>query len=287
MSSRDLFSSHLLYADDVLLFCRATARNSIAIDSILDIYGSVSGKAFATCLMGIKDHIMGNFTRWKGHHLSMAGRMCLVSSVVHSAATHSMLVYRWPTRQLNELDKACRNFIWTGDARRSHSSVSWTKVCKPKFAGLHPRSRWASSTVWKGVRSTIETLRDDSFCSMGNVSSVLYWLDNWMGYKIMDHLKFPAYIHPYLMHTVVDYLVEGVWHLTMGFTEPYPEIAYDIITTPISQSIDSRAWVHNDFGLVTATSARRHLLASDNLVDWGSWIWASHIPVRHTLVLWR
>ncbi|XP_057789598.1 uncharacterized protein LOC131006455 [Salvia miltiorrhiza] len=183
MSRENLFPTHLLYADDILVFCKASVRNAETIKHILDFYGSLSGQICSTqksyiyysnrvstslrhaigrviCfkkgtlpfiylgvplfvgrirasyLRSIHDRIINKFSNWRGRHLSMAGRICLVISVIHSSLTHSMMVYRWPKSLIKELDGCCRNFIWTGDTKKTPScSVAWNRVCAIKEEG--------------------------------------------------------------------------------------------------------------------------------------------------------
>ncbi|XP_057811557.1 uncharacterized protein LOC131025787 [Salvia miltiorrhiza] len=177
------FPTHLLYADDILVFCPANERNAQTIINILDYYGKISGQSFnpeksqiffsnkvptflrhsitrtlpfsvgnlpfiylgvpifkgkvrAAHLRSIHDKILNKFSRWKGLKLSMAGRLCLVKSVIQSSLTHSMMVYRWPRQLLHELDSKCRNFIWTGDTCKKPScTVAWNRVCSIKTEG--------------------------------------------------------------------------------------------------------------------------------------------------------
>ncbi|KAL8466219.1 hypothetical protein ACS0TY_035363 [Phlomoides rotata] len=71
------------------------------------------GTAKAAHLRGMADRIIAKFFGWKGSALSMAGRVCLVNSVMVSSLVHSMMVYKWPRSLLQKVDKAMRNFIWT------------------------------------------------------------------------------------------------------------------------------------------------------------------------------
>ncbi|XP_057790988.1 uncharacterized protein LOC131008106 [Salvia miltiorrhiza] len=183
MSRGQLFPTHLLYADDVLIFCKATMKNARAIRDILHFYGSISGqicskeksriffaKGVSPCykrqitralgfpcgslpmiylgvplfvgrpkashLAAIKDRIICKFSRWNGLHLSMAGRLCLVKSVVQSSIVHTMMIYKWPRSLIQEIDAACRNFIWSGDIRkRPKHAFSWDRVCGIKEEG--------------------------------------------------------------------------------------------------------------------------------------------------------
>lgn len=43
----------------------------------------------------------------------MAGRITLVNSVITGALIHS-IIYKWPKKLLNTLNRAVGNFIWSG-----------------------------------------------------------------------------------------------------------------------------------------------------------------------------
>ncbi|XP_057779485.1 uncharacterized protein LOC130998068 [Salvia miltiorrhiza] len=177
------FPTHLFYADDVLIFCRASVRNAKKIKHILDFYGELSGQICsqaksriffgrgvsytmmqginrvlgftqgslpttylgvplfvgrprASYFMSIKERIVQKFSKWKGLQLSMAGRLCLVNSVIRSSIVHSMMVFRWPRSLLHDLDRSCRNFIWSGSIdKKLTCAVSWGRCCAPKEEG--------------------------------------------------------------------------------------------------------------------------------------------------------
>lgn len=152
----------LIYADDVMIFWKATRENILLLRDIFAQYGYSSGQFvspskskvfFAQQVSGafkhlffntlhfvegtvpfiylgvliffgrpkmahlnsIADKILLKFDRWSGSLLSMAGRICLVNSVIVSSLTHSMMVYRWPRKLLKRVDRAMRNFVWNGD----------------------------------------------------------------------------------------------------------------------------------------------------------------------------
>ncbi|XP_057808444.1 uncharacterized protein LOC131022920 [Salvia miltiorrhiza] len=237
MSRSLLFPSHLLYANDVLLFCKAERRSCRMIESILLIYASVSGqfcnKAKSTIyfgkgvvppLLGLLafGSIIAHFPRWQGMQLSMASRICLVTSVIQSAAIYIMLIYKWPAKLLHDLDRACRSFIWTGSTTsKPKSSVAWNCVCAPKAQG--------------GL----------------NV--------NWLGYKLVDRIGIPVAVHHSLMQPISDYYFDDTWHFTLDFLQAFPDIAFDIVSVPISGGQDCRAWTHSHFGEVSSSLAMDHI----------------------------
>ncbi|XP_057779551.1 uncharacterized protein LOC130998134 [Salvia miltiorrhiza] len=182
-SRKASFPTHLFYADDILIFCKASMKNARKIKKILDFYGDISGQICnptkshvffgrgvssimknrviselgfamgslpvtylgvpifagrmrASYLIGIYDKIVNKFSSWKGLHLSMAGRICLVRSVIQSSVTHSMMIYRWPKSLIYKLDRKCRNFIWSGHVNKKPSCpVSWSRVCASRSEG--------------------------------------------------------------------------------------------------------------------------------------------------------
>lgn len=157
-----LVPTNLLYADDILIFCKATRDNVLLLRDIFRQYGEASGqiinleksqifygqqlttgfkhfvfhtlgftegslpinylgvpifigKPKITHLQQTADRIIRKFDRWSGALLSLAGRVCLINSVIASSLTHSMMVYRWPRALLKTIDVAMRNFLWNGD----------------------------------------------------------------------------------------------------------------------------------------------------------------------------
>ncbi|KAL8522453.1 hypothetical protein ACS0TY_012565 [Phlomoides rotata] len=172
-----------MYADDILIFCKASRRNARCLKRILDCYASFSGHVFnpdkskahfgkqvsaqnrgyfrdtltigsadlpftylgvplfrgapkAHLLRGTADRIISKFAYCKGSSLSLAGRACLVNSVIVSSLVHSMMIYKWPRYLLNKIEQVMRNFIWTGSSEKTgFCTVTWAKVCAPNEEG--------------------------------------------------------------------------------------------------------------------------------------------------------
>ncbi|KAL8474055.1 hypothetical protein ACS0TY_030778 [Phlomoides rotata] len=73
-------------------------------------------------LSRLVDSVIYKFSRWKGSTLSLAGRKCLINSVIAASLVHSMMVYHWPHSLLKKVDTAMRNFLWKGDIAKKSTS---------------------------------------------------------------------------------------------------------------------------------------------------------------------
>ncbi|XP_057779759.1 uncharacterized protein LOC130998351 [Salvia miltiorrhiza] len=330
MTRSQPFPTHLLYADDILVFCKASVRNARTIKKILDYYSWISGqicssekshiyfsakvhavtqrsvlrdlnfvkgvapftylgvpifdgRVRASYFRPIHDRILAKFSRWRGRLLSMAGRLCLVKSVIQSSITHSMMVYKWPRSLLKDLDEKCRNFIWTGDVRKTPScSVSWSRVCAIKEEGglgrylnnfRQMRCDSISSSVWLGLKEEVSDLVENSYSYIGDGTATNFWV--------------PHYVQDLLRHSVADYFYDGVWHFTQDFINAFPEIVGDILVLHIGEDSDTRYWKPSIHGTVTVALAFSNQCHRFPRVSWGSWIWKNYIPVRRSLVCWR
>lgn len=83
-------------------------------------------------LLGLADYVIAKFDRWKGHTLSLAGRRCLINSVISVSLVHSMMVYKWPRPLIKRVEVAMRNFLWFGNVnKKGIIRVAWARCCPP------------------------------------------------------------------------------------------------------------------------------------------------------------
>ncbi|XP_058757179.1 uncharacterized protein LOC131630417 [Vicia villosa] len=80
----------------------------------------------------IIDRITAKLACWKGNCLSMAGRLVLIKAIVHSMALYTISICNWPSTVIKLLEKACRNFLWSGStSTKKMCLVLWKKICQP------------------------------------------------------------------------------------------------------------------------------------------------------------
>ena len=73
---------------------------------------------------------------WKGRFLSLAGRSCLINSVLTAVPLYYLSLFRVPESVCTRIVRIQSKFLWGwGKVNKPISWVSWKDVCKPKKDG--------------------------------------------------------------------------------------------------------------------------------------------------------
>ncbi|XP_062112719.1 uncharacterized protein LOC133823882 [Humulus lupulus] len=99
---------------------------------------------------------------WASRHLSFAGRMQLIHSVLFGLRNYWMSIFVLPQSIIKEIERLCRGFLWgvNGNRCKIHMA-SWEKVCLPKvFGGLGFRNgqRWNHAILAKYIWAISEKM---------------------------------------------------------------------------------------------------------------------------------
>ncbi|KAG7567328.1 Reverse transcriptase zinc-binding domain [Arabidopsis thaliana x Arabidopsis arenosa] len=82
------------------------------------------------------DRIHARFNGWTVKHLSFAGRLQLIQSVIYSTITFWASIFILPNKCLEEIESMCSAFLWKGTTSSARGAkVSWDSVCTPKKCG--------------------------------------------------------------------------------------------------------------------------------------------------------
>lgn len=80
--------------------------------------------------------IRSRITSWTARHLTFAGRLQLIGSVLYSITNFWMSAYRLPNKCIEEINSICAAFLWSGPILSTQKAkVAWVDVCKPKDEG--------------------------------------------------------------------------------------------------------------------------------------------------------
>ncbi|KAL1213840.1 putative ribonuclease H protein [Cardamine amara subsp. amara] len=174
--------SHLIFADDVMVFYDGEISSLQAIVKLLDYFSTISGLILninktELFLAGSTDafrnlqsskfgfplgelpvrylglpllphtlsrsdceplvmRIRSRLHSWHIKHLSYAGRLQLLSSVIQNIIAYWCAAFILPQKCIKDLEKLCRRFLWSGSGETpKQAKVSWSQVCSPKSEG--------------------------------------------------------------------------------------------------------------------------------------------------------
>ncbi|KAL0456550.1 UNVERIFIED_CONTAM: hypothetical protein Slati_0994200 [Sesamum latifolium] len=143
-SCEKLKITHLLFADDLMLFSRGDLPSIHLLMECLQEFRDVSGlavnttkssiftaEAFGHRLFPAWDQIAKSISKWSAKSLSYAGRLELIRSVIQGVECYWLQIFPLPATVVEKIHRLCRNFLW--NSRRA--PVAWEEICHPKEEG--------------------------------------------------------------------------------------------------------------------------------------------------------
>ncbi|XP_057250055.1 uncharacterized protein LOC130591143 [Beta vulgaris subsp. vulgaris] len=124
--------SHLFFADDALLFFKASTASCKQLSKLLDRFCRSLGTYLGTPvdIQGKKtqhftfllDNISQRITAWNHSPISQAGKLILINSVLIASIAHILSVFLIPTTVANKLDAMLARFFWSNS---SGKGIAW------------------------------------------------------------------------------------------------------------------------------------------------------------------
>ncbi|XP_058783393.1 uncharacterized protein LOC131658076 [Vicia villosa] len=133
-----------------------------------------TGKPKAKHFNFLADNIKIKLATWKAKLLSMAGRVMMVKTVIHSMMVHCITIYNWPTSIIKSSDKWMRNFIWSGNVKKKLiTNQSWATVLAARVKRANKIIKYSiKSSLWKGFKDVYDKLALHSLLSFISSFSV-------------------------------------------------------------------------------------------------------------------
>ncbi|KAK3221689.1 hypothetical protein Dsin_008714 [Dipteronia sinensis] len=255
--------THLLYAYDVLIFCRGTVRNLRRVVHAFRVYGSISGQLVNWSKSSI----------FFGSSVSPA-RISSFQFLV------GMQIGRLPFSYLGV--PICR-----GKPRKSVLMPIADKILS-KF------SKWKDLALlndfllrkltWKFINLNNFAL---TFLRERENSQRDVWRDNWLGVPILDLVGIPDFLAMHFHARVSDFIRDGRWILDDRFPARFPDLCFRIGRIAISPVIDYLVWPHSREGSVSCKAAYSRMFHDIPQVRCCRDVWSRYIPPSRSVLSWR
>lgn len=89
-----------------------------------------------TDFLPLVEKIRKRIGSWTGRFLSYARRLQMINSVIASLANFWMAAFKLPSGCIQEIEKLCAAFLWSGpDLNSRKAKIAWPEVCRSKQEG--------------------------------------------------------------------------------------------------------------------------------------------------------
>ncbi|XP_020702065.1 uncharacterized protein LOC110113730, partial [Dendrobium catenatum] len=224
VSARSPKVSHLLYADDILVFSEAKLESINLVKKIIMDFCDWTDQKVNFQKSGILfgKHV-NRRKRWKickiikfkelqeFNYLGTKMALRRMKGSDFQFILDNALKKIVPKRIMLEIEKACRKFIWSkGNREKGLHYISWDTLCKPKKVGEDSSSR-TGSTAYKLIKNGGKFLKPIIRWEIGKGNLINVVKDTWIYDKSL--LKCPTFTH-YLLednYMVEDFIKDGRW----------------------------------------------------------------------------
>ncbi|XP_057790859.1 uncharacterized protein LOC131007969 [Salvia miltiorrhiza] len=130
-------------------------------------------------------------------------------------------------------------------------------VLRTRYLDNFSHAKWAlaSSPFWMSIRDLVDNMVENSFSFISTGASTLFWHDDWLGYKLVDKLGIPDFMHMFLNQAIDDYYFDRIWHFTKDFVVRFSDVVVDMLLLPIGEEEDAHYWKLSATGKVTSALA--------------------------------
>ncbi|XP_026400560.1 uncharacterized protein LOC113296467 [Papaver somniferum] len=124
--------SHLMFADDIFIFCNGNKRS---LDNLMVMLGKYQSSSGQVVNIAKSKCFVGGVTDTRKNEIANYLHMDL-SAFPDNMPVYNMSVYNWPKSVIKECEKIIRNFLWSADpAVKKLVTAKWDEVNSPISEG--------------------------------------------------------------------------------------------------------------------------------------------------------
>ncbi|XP_075099232.1 uncharacterized protein LOC142176070 [Nicotiana tabacum] len=289
--------SHLLFADDTLIFCGAKKSQVEYLKLTLLIFEALSGlhinmsKSVIYPVNVVPElemlaDIMCCTTSSFYHLLRPPIGLTLINSVLDSIPTYFMSLFPIPVKVQKQLDKLRCSFLWEGNSKNhKFHLVKWVKVTLPKSLG-----------GLEGIRKLWDVFTFHSTLQVGNGEHILFWKDTWLGHTTLVD----AYPRLFSIATNPDSTVAQNWEVNSwnpSLRRNLNDWEFDDFVTllgslhtssTITLGRDKLRWGSSRSGAYSIRASFQALSSRKEMIDQWPWklIWRTKMPPKISVFCW-
>ncbi|XP_057747959.1 uncharacterized protein LOC130967155 [Arachis stenosperma] len=305
--------SHLMFADDLLLFCQATKSQIQMVMHSLNIFCKASGmkvnleKSKAFYSKNVTARRRDIFTSVFSIRFALDLGRYLGVNLNHSrtsrASFHSVIekISFFPNWVCDKLSSMMRQFLWKGQVDgRGLSLVNW-RTDKPWVALL--RAKYLrnegvldgpvpcnASHVWKSISKAFGALKDAFSWCVGSLDQS-FWFDNWsIESPIAQDVPFVHISDSDL--TIRNVWKDGQWNLRDIFSIIPEDVKQRLNAyNPDLNAGESSGWSWDVASSRLYSARSGYSWLAKRKFDWNEhdnwlWVWRLHIPEKYKFLIW-
>ncbi|PNY04508.1 ribonuclease H [Trifolium pratense] len=192
------FDSYVLYADDIMIFCKASKVNIKCILPIFKQYGKASdqlinqakSKYYGGTISSVRLSVIANLLGFSAGQIPFTYLGCPIFQGKPRAIYFQAIVDRIKVKLAS-----CKGGLGLRSVRRINESLilklswtllasdeQWVVLCRSRFLRHHlPISYAVKSSIWSGLKRYIQVVFSNSRWLIEDELRVFYWTDDWLG----------------------------------------------------------------------------------------------------------
>ncbi|GKA14485.1 RNA-directed DNA polymerase, eukaryota, reverse transcriptase zinc-binding domain protein [Tanacetum coccineum] len=237
------------------------------------------GVSDCKCLI---DNVENRITCWKNRHLSYAGRIQLIASVLSAMQQYWASVFMLPDTVIKELDQLFKRFLWNaGNSAKGKARVAWHLVCRPKEQGglgIKPIKKWNEVLIINQLKKLIEK-KDSLWVKLEMENLFQLGMINGFHKAIFDARMSDK-------ECLADIIHEGKWMWPPEWNVTFPQVR-SIKIPMLNDRLDGVKWLDKNNQVCKFSTKNVWLTLRDDWpkVDWKHIVWFSQCNPKQAVIL--
>ncbi|KAL5552091.1 hypothetical protein UlMin_002267 [Ulmus minor] len=315
--------SHLLFADDSLLFLEAKLTACAAIKEILKLYEAASGQVvnLSKSAVCFSPNLSESDAAQMSKLLSAGGKEVLTKSVIQAIPTYTMNLFKLPSSLIKELHRLCAQFCHKADGGMGFRDLrlfnkailakqAWRIHSNPtslaarvlqgfyfqKSSFLQVKVNSSSSFIWRSILWGRELYKQGLRCKIGSGQNTYVYHDCWLPRDGVFKISSPRVLGKF---DKVSSLItaSGSWDSSLIRNSFHEDEAEAILSLPLPRrsTPDTLLWHYDKSGHYTVRSGywlanKCRSVPSSSTTSLSSWwkrFWRLRVPSKIRVFIWK